>query len=61
MTTYRLFYLGAQNHIVGSFEYLAENDSEALVIAEAHRDARSAELWCGVRPISTFPPKLDAD
>ncbi len=57
MQTYRMFYLGAHKHIVGSFEFLADTDAEALAIAEAHRDSRPAELWCTVRPIITFPPK----
>ena len=59
MHTYRLFYLGAHNHMVGSFEFLADTDDEALVIAEAQRDHRAAELWSNVRPITAFPPKPD--
>lgn len=59
MQTYRLFYMGAHNHIVGSLEFLADTDAEALAVAEARRDHRPAELWCGIRPVTTFPPRQD--
>jgi hypothetical protein len=61
MQTYRLFYMGAHNHIVGSFEFLADTDAGALVIAEAHRDHRPAELWSGIRPVATFAPRQGDD
>ena len=61
MQTYRLFYMGAHNHIVGSLEFLAGTDAEALAVAEAQRDDRPAELWCQVRPVTTFPPRQDGD
>ena len=59
MQTYRLFYMDAHSHIVGAFEFLADTDAEALAVAEAHRDDRPAELWCQIRPITTFPPRRD--
>ena len=61
MQTYRLFYMGAHNHIVGSFEFLADADVEALAVAETHRDNRPAELWCGIRPVTTFAPRRGGD
>jgi hypothetical protein len=61
MQTYRLFYMGAHNHIVGSFEFLADTDAETLAVAEARRDDRPAELWCGIRPVTTFAPRQGGD
>lgn len=42
---YRLFFLDGARHIEKAHEYQAEDDREAIGIAEAWREGRRMELW----------------
>lgn len=45
---YRLYFLESVDKLISySHEFEAEDDERAISIAEAWREGRAAELWCG--------------
>lgn len=56
MAYYRLYMLsGAEGRFVGFEEIDAEDDVDAVRIAEAHAGKQPLELWCGKRKVKSFP------
>ncbi|HWE73981.1 MAG TPA: hypothetical protein VG328_12530 [Stellaceae bacterium] len=55
MTDYRCYLLGADNRIKDVFEFAAENDDDAVAVAERRRAQFSRypglELWDGARQV----------
>ena len=57
---YRLYLLAEPGgKFVGFEELEAEDDAEAVRVAEGHVGAQALELWCGKRKVRTFAPKMD--
>ena len=53
---YRLFFLDGAGHVASApYEFEATGDGDAAKIAEAWREGRSIELWCGERRIELQP------
>jgi hypothetical protein len=54
---YRLYLLAEPGGtFVGFEEFEAQDDIEAVRVAEGHVGAQALELWCGKRKIRTFAP-----
>jgi hypothetical protein len=55
---YRLYMLAEPGGKFTGFEEIeADDDVEAVRLAEAFLGARALELWCGKRKVRSFPPK----
>jgi hypothetical protein len=55
---YRLYLLAEPGgKFVGFEEIEAEDDVEAVRVAERHIGAQALELWCGKRKVRTFAPQ----
>lgn len=55
---YRLYLLAEPGgKFVGFEEIEAEDDVEAVRLAEAHLGAQALELWCGKRKVKSFPAR----
>src|SRR5690606_20740436 len=53
---YRLYMLaGPEGRFVGFEEIEAEDDVEAVRLAEVHIGPRPLELWCGKRKVKALP------
>ena len=62
MGYYRLYLLdGQKGRFVGFEEIEADDDDEAVRIAEALPGAQARELWCGKRKVRSFAAKDAAD
>lgn len=48
---YRLYFLGASEHIKDVDQFECQTDRQAMIIAEQRAASRSFELWCGTRLI----------
>ena len=54
---YRLYFLqGAERRISFSHEFEADDDEQAIRIAESWREGRGAELWTGSRKVKSWDP-----
>lgn len=51
---YRIYFLDGIGHISMSHEFFADNDDEAIKIAEGWREGRKIELWCRARIVRTW-------
>ena len=52
---YRLYLLAEPGgKFIGFEELEAEDDAEAVRVAEGHVGAQALELWCGKRKVRTF-------
>jgi hypothetical protein len=52
---YRLYFLEGVGALISySHEFEAEDDEQAIRIAEAWREGRPAELWCGARKVTSW-------
>lgn len=57
LVQYRLYFLQSVDRLISySHEFEAENDGEAIRIAEGWREGRRAELWAGARKVKTWDP-----
>ncbi len=57
MGYYRLYLLANPNgRFIGFEEIEAQDDVEAIRIAERFRGIHPLELWCGKRKVKSFPP-----
>ena len=55
---YRLYLLAEPGgKFVGFEEIEAEDDVEAVRVAEGHIGPKALELWCGKRKVRTFAPQ----
>jgi len=55
---YRLYLLAEPGgKFVGFEEIEADDDVEAVRLAEAYVGAQALELWCGKRKVKSFPAK----
>jgi hypothetical protein len=52
---YRLYFFDGVGHISTSHEFFAEDDGEAIKIAEAWLEGRAAELWTRDRKVHSWP------
>ena len=58
LTQYRLYFLHSVEHLISySHEFEANDDEQAIRIAEGWREGRRAELWTGARKLRSW----DAD
>ena len=58
MAYYRLYLLAEPGgKFVGFEEIEADDDIEAVRLAEAYIGAQALELWCGKRKVKSFPAK----
>ena len=58
MAYYRLYMLGQSgDHFVGFEEIEADDDLEAVRLAQSHCGTHALELWCGKRKVKSFPPR----
>jgi hypothetical protein len=57
MAYYRL-YRRRRGHICGVEELWAENDADAVRIAEQKLAGQPSDLWCGARRVATFDGAL---
>ena len=48
---YRLYFLDGVGHISKLHEFFAEDDADAIRIAEGWRESRAMELWCRDRKV----------
>jgi hypothetical protein len=49
---YRLYFLDGARHVVSApYDFEAPDDESAARIAEAWREGRKIELWCGNRRV----------
>lgn len=56
MGYYRLYLLkGPGGHFVGMHEIEADDDIEAVRMAEAYSGPQPLELWCGKRQVTSIP------
>ena len=46
--------MGGDGHISHSHEFEAQDDTDAMQIAEAWLEGRAAELWTGTRKIKSW-------
>ncbi len=54
LSGYRLYFLGANDHIRHVVVLECPNDEAAIELAESHRDARTMELWLLDRMVKRF-------
>lgn len=55
LVQYRLYFLQSVERLISySHEFEAEDDEQAMAIAEGWRDGRRAELWSGARKIKSW-------
>lgn len=56
LAQYRLYFReGSDGHFSLCHEFEAQDDAQAVNIAQAWLEGRRAELWCGVRRLKTWP------
>lgn len=48
---YRLFFLDGGHIAAAPYQFEAESDAAAIRLAEAWREGRDIELWCGNRQV----------
>jgi hypothetical protein len=52
---YRLYFLESVDTLISySHEFEAEDDEHAIATAEAWREGRAAELWCGALKLKSW-------
>ena len=55
LTQYRLYFLQSVERLISySHEFEAEDDEQAIRIAEGWREGRRAELWSGTRKLKSW-------
>jgi hypothetical protein len=55
MGEYRLYFLDSVDRLISrSFEFEAASDEAAIRLAEAWREGRPVELWCGTQKLRTW-------
>lgn len=60
MRDYRLYFLGAKEHIIGGEWITAPDDAGALEVARARRGTDPCEVWDGARKVGRVEPVLAA-
>lgn len=57
MPTYYLYFVGPTGRIMGREDIAAEDDPQAIALADRKSDGRAMELWQGSRQVKLFAPR----
>lgn len=57
MADYKLYFLGKTGRVEARLDLQANDDAQAIVLAEREDDGRAMELWHGERVVKRYPPK----